>query len=165
MKLLIKMSYDGQNFNGWQCQQSGRTVQDVLEESLKRLTGIEIKVCGSGRTDSGVHALAQYAHFEFPFDINPDKLVLVLNAKLPPDLKIISADLVKPDFHARYSACSRTYKYLLTNERTPFNRSYKSFIPKLNYSLEQILHYLPIFIGEHDFTLFSKVNPDLTNRL
>lgn len=127
---LIKISYDGTDFNGWQIQKEGRTVQQVLENALYRIAKVEIKTISAGRTDAGVHAIGQHANFHFPIQMTTKQIQLALNANLPNDVSVSMVYKVTDDFNSRYDAVSRTYNYILAKEITPFNRRYKSFIPK-----------------------------------
>ena len=160
-RILLRLAYDGTGFYGWQTQKSGRTVQQTIETALFELAGAEIPVTGSGRTDSGVHALRQYAHFDLPLKMTPEQLCKALRTKLPHDIGMLEAFEVSNDFNARYDAFKRSYRYIITRNRTPFNRFYKSFIPRLKLDDESIKAALPYFLGKHDFTSFSKLNPDL----
>ena len=160
---LAKISYDGTDFNGWQIQKEGRTVQQVLEKALSRIAKEEIKTTSAGRTDSGVHAIGQYANFHFPIQMTAKQIQLALRANLPHDVLVTQVVKVIDDFNARYDAKSRTYKYILAKELTPFNRKYKSFIPKVNVNTEIVKKCLKYFIGKHDFTSFAKFNPGLNN--
>ncbi|MGI5116500.1 tRNA pseudouridine(38-40) synthase TruA [Treponema sp. SP13] len=124
--ILLTLSYDGTDFCGWQRQdrsdagQSVRTVQAVLEEALAKLHGSYVTLYGSGRTDSGVHALSQAANFFSPIDSIPiEKYPLIINNMLPPDVRVMSAVSVDEKFNARYSATSRVYRYCMFASGTP----------------------------------------------
>ncbi len=158
---LIRISYDGTDFHGWQIQKEGRTIQQVLENALSKIAKIEIKTTSAGRTDAGVHALGQYANFHFPIQITTEQLQLALRANLPHDILVTQVSEVVNDFSARYDAISRTYRFILAKELTPFNRKYTSFIPKVKIKTEIIEKCLKYFIGKYDFTSFAKFNPDL----
>ena len=160
---LAKISYDGTDFSGWQIQKEGRTIQHDLEEALSKIAKKEIKTTSAGRTDAGVHAIGQYANFHFPIQMTAKQIQLALKTKLPYDILVTKVMEVPDDFNARYDATSRTYRYILAKELTPFNRKYKSFIPKVKIEAEIILKCLKYFIGKHDFTSFAKFNPDLNN--
>ena len=162
-RYLLRISYDGNAFSGWQSQKKDRTVQQVIENTLLEIAKKNVKITCAGRTDAGVHALRQYAHFDFNQDMTPEQIRFALEAKLPADISIQKVFIVTEDFSARYDAINRTYKYLLTKQRTPFNRYYTSFLPKKNIREKIIQNCLPFFIGKHDFTSFSKFNPDLSN--
>ena len=162
-RYLLRISYDGNAFSGWQSQKEDRTVQQVIENALSEIAKKSVKITCAGRTDAGVHALRQYAHFDFNQDMTAEQIKFALQAKLPTDISIQKVFTVIQDFNARYDASSRTYKYLLTKQRTPFNRYYKSFLPKKNIRKKIVRNCLPFFLGKHDFTSFSKHNPDLNN--
>ena len=105
------LEYDGRNFAGWQQQSRGRTVEAELKRSLRELTGKDHVVHAAGRTDAGAHAEGQVVNFEFDGRIAPQRLVRALNARLPEDVAALSADVVPDEFHARYSARWRRYRY------------------------------------------------------
>src|SRR5678816_775525 len=107
------LQYDGAHFAGWQRQPDERTVQGVLEDAMKRLCGTRVAVLGAGRTDAGVHALGQAAGVIVPLRWTHDSLARALNALLPTDVRVSSAHQMSPEFHARYSAVSRSYRYLV----------------------------------------------------
>ena len=161
--LLIKISYDGTDFNGWQIQKEGRTIQQVLEDALSKIAKERIKITSAGRTDAGVHTTGQYANFHFPIQMTTRQLQFALRANLPYDILVTKVMEVPDDFNARYNAASRTYRYIVAKELTPFNRKYKSFIPRVKIETEIVEKCLKYFIGKHDFTSFAKFNPDLNN--
>ncbi len=112
IKLVI--TYDGTEYHGFQIQPGGiRTIQGVLEETIASLAGETVRVIGSGRTDSGVHALAQVVNFSTASSIPPERWVIALNNKLPQDIRVLEAALVPEDFHARYRARAKSYRYLI----------------------------------------------------
>ena len=160
-RLLAKISYDGTNFCGWQIQPTDRTVQQEIEAALTKIAKTEITVVAAGRTDAGVHALDQHIHFDFPLNMTPMQIVKATQTKLAKDIKIVSIAQVKSDFHARYDAFSRSYYYIITRNPDPFNRYYKSSFKHSNIDLETMQSCAKQFIGKHDFTSFSKFNPDI----
>ena len=160
---LAKISYDGTDFSGWQIQKESRTVQQILESALSLIAKEEIKTTSAGRTDAGVHAIGQYVNFHFPIQMTEKQIQHALRAKLPHDILITQVVEVINDFNARYDAKSRTYRYILAKRLTPFNRKYKSFIPKVNIKTKIVKKCLKYFIGRQDFTSFTKFNPDLNN--
>lgn len=112
--LRLTVAYDGTDFSGWQRQEKDRSVQGELEKALSKLHKAQTAVVGSGRTDSGVHAAGQVAHFHSPIaSIPADKYVPALNALLPRDVRVLESREASPDFHARFDAASRTYRYFL----------------------------------------------------
>ncbi|MFN6270038.1 MAG: tRNA pseudouridine(38-40) synthase TruA, partial [Akkermansiaceae bacterium] len=111
MRLKLTIAYDGRPFLGWQSQAGGNTVQDFLNEALEVTAKQSIKMHGSGRTDTGVHALGQVAHFDAPADstMNPYNWVPALNTKLPATIRVIACEEVSEDFHSRFSAIGKRY--------------------------------------------------------
>jgi tRNA pseudouridine38-40 synthase len=160
---LAKISYDGTDFCGWQIQKEGRTVQQALEIALTKIAKVDIKTISAGRTDAGVHASGQYANFQFPIQMTAKQILLASRRHLPYDVQVTKIIEVTGEFNARYDAASRSYRYILSKFRTPFNRNYKSFIPKTDVKREIVEECLKYFIGKHDFTSFAKLNPDLKN--
>lgn len=160
MRIRLIVEYDGTDFCGWQIQPNGRTVQEELEKALKSLTGESVGVVGSGRTDSGVHALGQVAHFDVSGEaIPPERYATALNGLLPPDVKVISSEVVDCGFHARFSAKRKTYEYrLYESEFTrPLKDRYAArVIGKLDdRAMNSACEYL---VGRHDFKCFLASN-------
>lgn len=160
-KLLIK--YDGEKFYGWQLQKDKRTVQGVIENALSQVFRIKSRVIlhGAGRTDSGVHAYQQVAHFNFSTNLNESNLKSAINSKLEMDCEIISVKIVNNDFHARFSALRRQYLYQCYIGGSLLFRNQSWSLDKvelrcLNYLAKKI-------IGTHDFLSFSKYNPNMSN--
>ena len=156
IKLLIE--YDGTNYQGWQVQPKGRTIQGILEEKLGLLTGQPVQLFGSGRTDSGVHALGQVAHFKTQSQMDIRTIQKALNSLLPHDIVIQKAEEVGEGFHARKHSKSKIYEYRILNRilRSTFHRGYVWHIPqKLN--LTEMKKATQSLIGEHDFSAFRTV--------
>ena len=153
IKLLIE--YDGTNYQGWQVQPKGPTLQGILEEKLGILTGEAIQLFGSGRTDSGVHALGQVAHFKTKSPMDIRSMQRALNSLLPPDMVIQKIEEVDEDFHARRHSKSKVYEYRILNRnlRSAFQRGFVWHIPqKIEFQeMEKATRWL---IGEHDFSSF-----------
>lgn len=154
IRLIIE--YDGTNYFGWQRQPQGDTIQAVLETALERITGEKITVIGSGRTDSGVHALAQVANFKTKSQMTPLQFQKALNSILPKDIVIKEASDVDPDFHSQLSAKSKVYIYVI------LNRSYPSALERLRawsiqdpLDLTRMEEAARMVIGEHDFRGFA----------
>jgi tRNA pseudouridine38-40 synthase len=160
-RFVLKLSFDGTDFNGWQIQPNGRTVQEELEKALSSVAKQKIVILGSGRTDSGVHAFNQYAHFDFPINMTTIQIQLALQNKLTKEIKIKNVFEVDNDFNARFSATQRHYKYFITENWNPFNKDYRSWFPRKKINYDLINNYINMFLGEHDFAGFSKPNPDL----
>lgn len=154
-RLRITLAYDGSRFHGWQNQPGLRTVQQALETALQEICGGPISVTGSGRTDAGVHALGQVAHFDTSSSIATAQLLRALNHFLRPDAVVTEVEEVPGEFHARYSVKRKQYRYLidLSPEPLPFWSNYVLHHPHpLNRdTMKEAATYL---IGEHDFRSF-----------
>jgi len=156
IKLIIE--YDGSNYLGWQVQPNGQTIQGVIQDRLKRLTGEPLQLIGSGRTDAGVHALGQVAHFKTESRMDASTFQRALNSLLPEGIVIRRAEEVEADFHARRSAKSKIYEYRILNRVTPpaVDRQYVWHVPqKLN--LDEMKKATRNLVGEHDFSAFRSV--------
>ena len=153
--IRLTVEYDGTNYNGWQSQKNGNGIEDIIKKSIKKLTDEDVILIGSGRTDAGVHAYGQTANFFTQSRIPPDKFSFALNTKLPEDIVIIKSEEVNNDFHSRFSAKAKTYRYLLYNFEKPSallrRRAYHVFY-KLD--LEAVSEAASYFIGTHDFSGF-----------
>jgi tRNA pseudouridine38-40 synthase len=169
-KLIV--SYDGTDFRGWQVQPEQMTVQGELQAALSRVTGENPLPQGSGRTDAGVHALAQVAGFALQAGIPPENLILALNRTLPESIRVISAIPVSPDFHARHSTVAKSYEYRVFVERCPDQprRICPPFLARYVYSYPWPLSLAALndaaqrFVGTHDFLSFAATDPDASSR-
>ena len=123
-RYLIRFSYDGTRYHGWQIQPNGNSVQAELERGISLLLRHEVRVTGAGRTDAGVHARRMAAHFDVEEDLDCKQLTYRLNRVLPYDIAVLSTELVGEDLHARFSAVSRVYHYYVHTRRNPFLRHY-----------------------------------------
>lgn len=157
----ILVAYDGTDLRGWQRQPGERTVQAELETSLLPLSpdGAPVAVNGSGRTDAGVHARGQVAHFDLARDIAPDSLRRAMNNRLAPDVRVLSAAVADPDFDARRSAHCKEYRYFAWNaeEMDPVRRRFAAHVPAA-LDFGAMRRAGEKFVGEHDFAAFS-ANP------
>ncbi len=155
MRVLIEIEYNGNKFNGWQSQRNGLGVQDVLQDSLSKLFKENVKVVGSGRTDAGVHAISQKAHFDMNCNFDLKKLPLALNFTLPESVRVLSAKQVDKNFNACTSAHRKTYLYKLfsRNIASPIKEGFYAHIPyELNY--EKMIEASKLFLGLHNFKGF-----------
>lgn len=161
-KLVIE--YDGTNYHGWQIQPNGITVQETIETALTKITSQQIRVHGSGRTDTGVHALGQCAHFACNTNLAPKVMQRALNAVLPCDVVIKDCEAVNADFHARYSAKSKRYRYVIWNDPLPLaiGRQYAWHVKK-KLDLELMQKACDILTGQHDFKGFETVGTQHTS--
>jgi tRNA pseudouridine38-40 synthase len=159
--LKLVLAYDGSEFSGWQVQPDCPTVQGTLASAIGRITGEKVLPQGSGRTDAGVHALAQVATFATESSVPAENLVKALNDILPPSIRIIESCEVEPDFHARKSARSKTYRYRIYRGPIcpPFVARYVWHYP---YTLDEVAmaEAAELIVGEHDFTSFAAVDPE-----
>ncbi len=164
--LKITLAYDGSEFHGWQVQPGLQTVQGTLAECLKRLTGEDVLPQGSGRTDAGVHALAQVASVELNSPIPERNLVIALNDVLPPSVRVNSVDVVADDFHARHSAHAKTYRYRIYRGDIcpPFLARYVHHDP-YPMNEEALMRSSEYIVGKHDFTSFAASDPDRSARI
>ena len=164
MRYFMTFSYDGTNFLGYQKQPRGRTVQKVIESALKEINGGKsVSVCASGRTDAGVHALNQKAHFDMDKKISTDKLIKGINSLLPEDVHVKKIEEVSDDFHARYNAIGKEYVYKINmGEYNPIERNY---VYQYNHKLDIIAmeRGLKYFEGEHNFKSFTKANDEIVD--
>lgn len=151
-RVLITVEYDGSGFSGWQKQPGVRTVQGEIEEAIEKITGKPVELFGSGRTDAGVHALGQTAHFDLALPIPISKLADVLNNLLPPDIAVKKAEYVDADFHARFSIKSKRYQYKIYTGSMKKALSSR-FEAAINWPLDlgKMQNAGKLFIGEHDF--------------
>lgn len=158
MRYAIHLAYNGANYCGWQTQPDLSTVQQTLEEALTTLLRTPTAVVGCGRTDTGVHASDFYAHFDLQGPL-PDNLVFKLNSYLPQDIAIFDIFPVEENFHARFSAISRTYQYHVSPSRLPFQQGmycriyFTPNIDAMNHAAEVLMEY-------DDFTSFAKLHTD-----
>ncbi len=160
--IRLLLAYDGTDFNGWQIQKTGRTVQGVLEEALGRIHKHPVDVIGSGRTDSGVHARGQVANFISDNPAIPvEKYAEAVNALLPDDVVVLKSDEVPMDFHSRYKALWRTYRYYLYfgNNVSPWERKY-CLVVRRKVELKKLMAMADHIRGDHDFTAFSTTDAE-----
>ena len=157
-RFVIHMAYNGANYCGWQVQPSLPTVQQTMEHALGTLLRDKVAVVGCGRTDTGVHASDFYAHFDFCGDL-PNQLLFKLNNFLPADIAVYDVFGVSDDFHARFSAVSRTYQYHVSTAKLPFKQGlysrvfFEPDVDAMNAAGEILLEY-------DDFTSFAKLHTD-----
>src|SRR5207247_2009040 len=156
-RLKLVISYDGRDFAGWQSQKHGNTVQDRLEEAFERVCGTRLAVTGSGRTDSGVHALGQCAHVDVPAaQFAAERWLKALNGVLSPTIRILRARFVAQNFHARFSAKGKVYRYRIINGavRPPLEigRAWHIASP---LDRELLGRAARLFVGRHDFAAFT----------
>lgn len=158
-KLKLVIAYDGANYAGWQIQKIGLGVQQKIEEALAKIFPTPKRLHSSSRTDTGVHALGMVAHVEIPkaeLKMPARKLMLALNAHLPEDVRIMSAQKVGADFHARFNSCGKQYRYYVWNHgaMNPLLRTQAWHVPK-DLDLSAMREAAKLFLGKHDFKSFA----------
>ena len=159
VRLKLTIAFDGTNYAGWQVQKSGVAVQELIEKALKNIFGIELRLHGSSRTDAGVHARGMIAHVDIPrakFVMVPRKLSLALNAHLPEDIRIMRAARASEDFHARFNASGKQYRYYIYSHHAmdPLLRTQAWHVPQA-LDVAKMRAAAKAFIGKHDFEAFA----------
>jgi tRNA pseudouridine38-40 synthase len=166
-RLKCTIAYDGTLFAGYQIQPNKRTIQEEFEKALKKLhKENEVKVYASGRTDARVHAKGQVLHFDTSLDIPLDRWSIAINSILPLDISVLEVEKVPANFHARFDAQRKEYRYFIypSPTRDPFKRNYATFFPnKLN--LDAIREALPLFLGTHDFSSFCAAKTEVQDKI
>jgi tRNA pseudouridine38-40 synthase len=158
--------YDGSDYYGFAPQPNKKTVIGTIEETFKKSVNLDIKVLGSGRTDKGVHATGQVIHTDIPafWDSDLNKLKLIINKNLPQSSYIKSIQKTDDNFHSRFSAKRRVYRYIIsTKPTTVFNNKYCTYIKGIDEVL--IKKAIKVFEGVHDFNLFRKVDKSVDNSI
>jgi tRNA pseudouridine38-40 synthase len=152
----LTLQYDGTDYVGWQRQASGTSIQGLLEDALRPIEGGDVTVHGAGRTDAGVHALGQVCSFGLTASIEPRVLVRALNPVLPPDVRVVDAEVVPNDFHARFSSTGKIYEYRIVTGRfaSPFLRRYVWHV-KGRLDIDVMQAASSRFVGTHDFAAFQ----------
>jgi len=161
----ITIQYDGTAYCGWQRQRNALSVQELLESAVREMNRNQaVSVIGAGRTDSGVHALGQVAHFDLITDYRPETIRAALNAKTPRDIHISACERVAADFHARYSARRRMYQYRILTATSPVERLY-SWQLAFRPAMDRLTKCARMLRGEHDFTRFCKQSCEAETRV
>lgn len=158
----MTVEYDGTNYSGWQMQTKSLTVQEVIEKALSDFFEREIKIHGSGRTDKGVHAKGQVAHFDLKTSMREYNIIRAINSRLPDDIKIQDLEIVDSNFHSQYDAKSKVYEYRSYVSKFPkplLERTHARIIPK--FDIELAKEKSKILLGEHDFVAFCAANSDI----
>ncbi len=154
--IKLTIEYDGKDFNGWQKQPNKLNIQGEIERAIKDITGEDVDLIASGRTDAGVHALGQVANFKTDSNIPVEKIPIALNTKLKRSIRILAAEEVDERFHSRYNCKKKTYKYVINNSAngTAIYRNLEyNFSQELN--VDKMNEAVKYFIGEHDFKGFK----------
>ena len=155
MRVMLRVAYDGTAYSGWQCQENVSTIEGILNEAIKDLTGEDIRVIGASRTDSGVHSLGNVCVFDTESRIPPEKMSYALNTRLPDDIHVIESCEVDEDFHPRHCDSEKTYEYKIWNDKfqNPVYRLYSYFTYR-KLDIAKMCEGASKLIGEHDFGAF-----------
>jgi tRNA pseudouridine38-40 synthase len=153
--ILLKIQYDGSGFSGYQIQPEKRSIQEELEKAIRKVTGENNRIIAAGRTDAGVHAIGQYVNFLTATKIRPDKISYHLVPFLPDDILVIWSKEVDLNFHARFSAHKKTYRYVISTKKI-LHPIYRNYMEHVTYDLDldKLSQGLEILKGEHDFKAF-----------
>lgn len=155
-KYKLTIAYEGTQYSGWQIQPNAISIQEILQDKLEILLKRRTSVVGAGRTDAGVHAMGQVAHFRHEEELDLFKILASINGLLPRDIRVKIIEAVPEDFHARFSATNKEYHYHLNLNfvQDPFNRLYSWHLPE-KINLDLIQECAQLFVGTHDFTSFA----------
>jgi tRNA pseudouridine38-40 synthase len=164
VRYLFTIQYLGTRYGGWQLQANAVTVQGTIEEALRQIFDTDVRVHGAGRTDAGVHAIAQRAHFDAPFEIPPRGLLLGINQLLPPDVRVTAVSQVADDFHARFSAKSKTYEYRIWNAEVAdvFAAETHAHVARA-LDVDAMQAAAQQLLGTHDFAVFTVADPEVSS--
>lgn len=164
MRVVLKIEYDGTDYCGWQIQPNGVTVQETIERAFFNATGEKIRLFASGRTDSGVHAQGQIAHFDTNLSQPAESFKHILNAVLPSDIKITDSFKAKDGFHARFSAKRKTYRYsaYVSQIDRPLLSRYSARVNG-GFDVEKMKLGAKLIEGEHDFKCFCSADSSVSN--
>ena len=159
-RYFIEFSYDGSNYHGIQKQPNSSTIQEILETNISKYSGSNINLTLAGRTDAGVHAKQMYAHFDTDIEFDRNIFCKRLNSMLPKDICIESINLVSNNDHARFDAISRSYRYIISQVKNPFNLKFSYYL-KDDLDLNNMNNCCKLLINHDDFKCFSKSNTDV----
>lgn len=153
--ILLKIQYDGSGFSGYQIQPDKRSIQEELERSIRKVTGENNRIIAAGRTDAGVHAYSQYVNFLTASNIRSDKFSFHLTPYLPDDILVLSSKEVDINFHARFSAHKKTYRYVISTKKI-LHPIYRNYMEHITYKLDfdKLSQGMELLKGDHDFKAF-----------
>ncbi len=155
MRYKVEIAYDGRNYVGFQSQINGRAIQDTIEDVIKIIFGVRLRIIFSSRTDAGVHAKAQVFHFDVDREIAPYKVKTSFNALLPKDMHVNKVEIVDESFHARFSVKEKTYEYLINlGEKSPFLIGY-AYQCYFKLDIEIMKKGADLLVGKHEFGSFN----------
>ena len=166
MRILIRVSYDGTAYSGWQIQPNATTVEGTLRQAVCSLFGADIELIGASRTDAGVHALGNVAAFDVDTRIPAPKISYALNVRLPDDIRVWQSIQVEDGWHPRHNDCVKTYEYSIYNDifENPKKRLYSHFYYG-NLDVNMMREAAAYFIGEHDFTAFCSAGSQVADKV
>ncbi len=165
MRFKLLIEYAGTRYSGWQVQQNARTIQGEILKAVREATGVASpEFQGSGRTDAGVHALAQVAHLDLPRAVGPEQLRRQINDGLPADINVLAVSAVPHRFHARHDAVSRSYLYQVARRRTAFAKPFVWWV-KDELDVRAMREAAGAFVGRHDFRSFTDSDPAETSTI
>lgn len=166
MRILIRVSYDGTAYSGWQIQPNATTVEGMLQQAVSNLFGADIELIGASRTDAGVHALGNVAVFDVDTRIPAPKIAYALNARLPDDIRVWQSIQVEDGWHPRHNDCVKTYEYSIYNDtfENPKKRLYSHFYYG-NLDVDMMREAADYFIGEHDFSAFCSAGSQVADKV
>lgn len=154
-RVMLRVAYDGTAYCGWQIQNNGITIEEVLNRELSNLLNEDIKVIGASRTDSGVHALGNVAVFDTEARMPAEKISFALNSRLPKDIVVQESKEVPLEFHPRYVKCEKTYEYRILNRRFPLpSERFNSHFFHYELDVDKMREAATYIVGEHDFKCF-----------
>ena len=160
MRFFIEFSYNGSNYHGWQRQPSKTSIQERFEDCISKILSSNISLTAAGRTDTGVHAKKMFAHFNYDKEFDFLKTIHQLNSFLPNDISVRNIFRVNDDDHARFSALSRTYRYLLINRKDPFMKK-RAYLLKNKLDIKKMNEACKYLLSNDDFKSFSKSKTDV----
>lgn len=162
---ILDIQYDGTNYAGWQIQQNAPTVQQKITDAIEVITKEKVNLIGSGRTDSGVHALGQVANFRTENELDIFKFQYSLNSILPADISVLEMKKADENFHSRFDAKSRSYLYIFNHNKSPFYYKYSYYYPPVaKIDFHHLNDISKSLLGVHDFTSLSKKNDDVDDK-
>jgi tRNA pseudouridine38-40 synthase len=156
--IKLVLEYDGTNYVGWQIQPNGPSIQEHLQKALHQILQEDVQAVAAGRTDAGVHARGQVINFKTSRSADTQTLAKSLNGVLPTEIVVLSAEDVADNFHARYSAKARAYRYVLSLQLTALLRNYSWYVGGFILNTELMRQCSALIVGEHDFTSFCKAD-------
>lgn len=164
--IKLTIQYDGTNYAGWQKQKNADSIQEEIEKAIRLITGEVVNLIGAGRTDRGVHSKGQVANFITKSQIPAERFKYALNSKLPTDISIVESEIVPDNFHSRYDAIGKRYRYIIYNGeiRNPLYRNYVYHVPyKLDF--DAMKNSIGYFLGTHDFSAFMASNSSVKSTI